>query len=80
MAVGGGFMQVANNRVLVLADVAERDDEVDEERAEQARARALRALEEARRGAGPQTEAARIALRRSLARLQAVQRKRRRTL
>jgi F-type H+-transporting ATPase subunit epsilon len=80
MAVSGGFMQVANNRVLVLADTAERDDEIDESRAELARQRAVKALEEARRGAGPQTEAARIALRRSLARLQVAQRKRRRSM
>ena len=80
MAVSGGFMQVASDRVLVLADTAERDDEIDEQRAEAARRRALEALEAARRGAGPQVEAARIALRRSLARLQVVQRRRRRTM
>jgi F-type H+-transporting ATPase subunit epsilon len=72
-------LQVANNRVLVLADTVERDDEIDEQRAEKARQEALQALEAAKRGAGPQTESARIALRRSLARLQVVQRKRRRT-
>src|SRR5581483_11657471 len=80
MAVSGGFMQVASDRVLVLADTAERDDEIDEQRAEAGRRRALEALEAARRGAGPQVEAARIALRRSLARLQVVQRRRRRTM
>ncbi len=80
MAIGGGFMQVANNRVLVLADAAERSDEIDEQRAEEARAQALKALEEAKRGGGPQVESARIALRQSLARLQVAQRKRRRSL
>src|SRR4051812_43947707 len=79
MAVSGGFLQVANDRVLVLADTAERDEEIDEQRAEQARRRAEQALEAAKRGAGPQVESARIALRRSLARLQVAQRRRRRT-
>ena len=80
MAVSGGFLQIANNRVLVLADTAERDEEIDEQRAEASRQAALKALEDARRGQGPQTESARIALRRSLARLQVAQRKRRRSL
>src|ERR671923_1142306 len=38
LAVSGGFLQVSNNRVLVLADTAERADEVDEQRAVEARA------------------------------------------
>jgi F-type H+-transporting ATPase subunit epsilon len=79
MAVSGGFLQIANNRVLVLADTAERDDEIDEQRAEASRQAALKALEDARRGQGLQNESARIALRRSLARLQVAQRKRRRS-
>jgi F-type H+-transporting ATPase subunit epsilon len=79
LAVSGGFLQVANNRVLVLADTAERDEEIDLQRAEQSRQRALAALEAARSGAGPQVEAARIALRRSLVRLQVAQRRRRRS-
>src|SRR5215212_1407997 len=78
MAVSGGFLQIANNRVLVLADTAERDDEIDEARAEAARLAAVKALEDARRGQALQNESARIALRRSLARLQVIQRKRRR--
>src|SRR4051795_4693752 len=40
LAVSGGFLQVANNRVLILADTAERADELDEQRAQEARARA----------------------------------------
>ena len=42
MAVGGGFLQVARDKVLILADTAERADEVDEARAEEARRRARR--------------------------------------
>jgi F-type H+-transporting ATPase subunit epsilon len=79
LAVGGGFLQVANNRVLVLADVAERNDEIDARRAEEARQQALRDIEEARRGGSSlAAESARYALRRSMARLQASQRRRRR--
>ena len=38
--VYGGFMEVGDNKVLVLADTAERAEEVDVERAEAARRRA----------------------------------------
>jgi F-type H+-transporting ATPase subunit epsilon len=79
MAVGGGFLQIARDRVLILADTAERENEVDEARAEEARQRAQAALAEAvRTGQHVQAEAARVAMRRSLARLQLVQRQRRR--
>lgn len=79
MAVNGGFFQVSANRVLVLADVAEREDEIDEARAEEARRRAEAALTEAARtGTAAQVEAARTALRLSLARVQVAQRRRRR--
>lgn len=40
LVVFGGFLEVANNRVLVLADTAERSEEIDIERAEVARQRA----------------------------------------
>jgi F-type H+-transporting ATPase subunit epsilon len=79
MAVSGGFLQVNRDRVLILADAAERAEEIDEERAEAARKRADAALAEAARGGSPvQTEAARTALRRSLVRLDVARRKRRR--
>ncbi len=79
MAVGGGFLQVARDRVLILADTAEREDEVDEARAEESRHRAQQALADAVRAGGPvQVEAARSALRRSLARIEVAQRRRRR--
>ncbi|MBM4415638.1 MAG: ATP synthase F1 subunit epsilon, partial [Chloroflexi bacterium] len=44
MALLGGFMQVAHDRVTVLADAAERADEINEDRAESARERAQRRL------------------------------------
>jgi F-type H+-transporting ATPase subunit epsilon len=81
LAISGGFLQVSNNRVLVLADTAERSDEVDEARAARARTEAETALQEAARHPGSvQTEAARAALRRSLARLDVARRRRRATM
>ena len=78
LAISGGFLQVAHDRVLILADTAERADELDEQRATEARARAEQALQEARSGGGLQAEAAQMALRRSLVRLNVAQRRRRR--
>ncbi len=40
LALSGGFLEVSDNRVTVLADAAERDDAIDLERAEAALARA----------------------------------------
>jgi len=81
LAVGGGFLQVNQDRVLILADAAERADEIDEERAEAARRRAETALTEAARTGTPtQVAAARVALRRSLVRLDVARRKRRRSM
>jgi F-type H+-transporting ATPase subunit epsilon len=45
-AIGGGFMEVRPDKVTVLADVAESADEIDEQRAEQARQRAQQSLKE----------------------------------
>ncbi len=78
MAVSGGFLQVNNNRVEVLTDAAERAEEIDAVRAEEARQRAERALIERPRGRTTETEAAEAALRRSLARLKVAELRRRR--
>lgn len=40
IAIAGGFMEVSDNKVTILADVAETHDEIDIERAEQALHRA----------------------------------------
>src|SRR3977135_2738845 len=56
MAVGGGFLQVARDQVLILADTAERADEVDEARAEEGRRPAPETMVEAVKG-GPQLQA-----------------------
>ncbi|MFN8521547.1 MAG: F0F1 ATP synthase subunit epsilon [Chloroflexota bacterium] len=78
MAVSGGFLQVNRDRVLILADTAEREDEIDESRAQAARERAERTLREAQAAGRPADIAtARLALGRSAARLNVVRRKRR---
>ncbi len=40
IAIGGGFMEVRPDKVTVLADAADHADEIDEQRAEEARTRA----------------------------------------
>jgi F-type H+-transporting ATPase subunit epsilon len=76
MAITGGFLEVRNDRVTILADAAERAEEIDAVRAEEARRRAERALEE--RASTEQLVEAAAALQRSLLRLKAVERRRRR--
>ena len=48
-AIHGGFMQVTNDEVTVLADAAEHIDEIDAERADEARARGAAALGDGQR-------------------------------
>lgn len=74
-AIHGGFMHVLPDRVIVLADVAERADEIDIERAQQARQRAMELLAEAPPEERRLTE---VALRRSAVRLKVARRRRRR--
>src|SRR5205085_12448320 len=45
--VGGGFLEVSNDNVTVLADTAEHAEEIDQARAEEARRRAQERLEQA---------------------------------
>jgi F-type H+-transporting ATPase subunit epsilon len=76
MAITGGFIEVRDNRVTILADAAERAEEIDEGRAEEARRRAQRLLEE--RKAEVDLAKAEASLRRALVRLKAAERRRRR--
>jgi len=76
-AVTGGFFEVLNNKVIVLADAAERADEIDITRAEQARERARLALD--RRETTEDLAAAAAALQRALIRLRVAEQRRRRT-
>ncbi|MBK8903348.1 MAG: F0F1 ATP synthase subunit epsilon [Anaerolineaceae bacterium] len=45
-AIGGGYAEVQPNKVVVLADSAEQAEEIDLERADRARERALQAMKE----------------------------------
>jgi len=65
VAVSGGFMEVANNRVLVLADAAERPQDIDIQRAKEAFLRARRRLQDPTMD----RERARAALERAINRL-----------
>jgi F-type H+-transporting ATPase subunit epsilon len=76
LAVGGGFLEVGNNQVVVLADSAERAEEIDIARAEEARQRAAARI--SARTPEVDVQRAQAALARSLARLRAVERTRRR--
>ena len=75
LAVFGGFLQVQNNHVLVLADSAERVEEIDLDRAEAARQRAEQALQQ--RGEDVDVEQALRSLRRARVRTNLVSRRRR---
>lgn len=76
LAISGGFLEVRPDRIIVLADAAERAEEIDISRAEEAKRRA----EERLKQPIPETDHARVeaSLRRALARLEVVQRRRKR--
>jgi len=76
IAISGGFMEVRNDVVTVLADTAEQAEEIDLERAQAARARAEQLLRER----PPDVDVALIqaSLRKSLVRLRVAERRRRR--
>jgi len=75
LAISGGFLEVRPDRIIVLADAAERAEEIDIARAEEAKRRA----EELLRQRPPEVDEARAeaALRRSIARLKVVERRKR---
>ncbi len=77
LAVSGGFLEVRPDRVIVLADTAERAEEIDRQRAEEAKKRA----EEILAHPAPEVDLSRAeaALHRSIARLKVAERRRRRT-
>lgn len=70
-AIGGGFVQVRPDKVVVLADIAEHADEIDESRAQEARERAEQEI----RNFPERAAEARATLRFAHARLQVVQRR-----
>lgn len=74
LAISGGFLEVRPDRVIVLADACERSDEIDLERAAQAKRRA----EERLKKPTPEIDQTRAeaALRRSLVRLRVAEKRR----
>lgn len=77
VAIGGGFMEVGPEHVIILADSAERAEEIDLARAEEAQRRAEETMAQKRREDADFVRAE-AALRRSMARLKVGRRKRRR--
>jgi F-type H+-transporting ATPase subunit epsilon len=75
-AISGGFLEIRDDVVTVLADVAERADEIDIERARVARERAAASL--ATREAEIDVALAAAAMRRALLRLRVAERQQRR--
>jgi F-type H+-transporting ATPase subunit epsilon len=75
LAVSGGFMEVTGERVTVLADTAERVEEIDEARAQEAMERARERVGK-RGGSDTDLERAVQAMRRSQVRFQLVRRRR----
>ncbi|MCK5577569.1 MAG: F0F1 ATP synthase subunit epsilon [Dehalococcoidales bacterium] len=77
LAISGGFLEVRPDRVIVLADSAERADDIDIARAEEAKRRAEQRLAEKY---VPEVDSARAeaSLRRSLIRLKIAARRRKR--
>ena len=76
MAISGGFLEVRPDRVIVLADAAERAEEIDVRRAEEAKRRAEERLKHP--GSEVDVAKAEAALRRAVARLQVVEQTKRR--
>ncbi|MDE3076627.1 MAG: F0F1 ATP synthase subunit epsilon [Chloroflexota bacterium] len=75
LVVTGGFLQVEPHKVVVLADAAERAEEIDEERARLALERARQTMAE--RKGRIEMAAAQAALERALVRLRVAERRRR---
>jgi F-type H+-transporting ATPase subunit epsilon len=75
--VSGGFLEVYNNKVTVLADAAEHAEEIDQARAQEARRRAQERLEQAQSDRERADQAA--ALERATARLRIAETVRRRS-
>ena len=76
LAITGGFLEVRPDRVIVLADAAERAEEIDLARAEEAKRRAQEQI--SRRGPEVDLAQAEAALRRSLARLKVGEKRKKR--
>lgn len=78
MSVSGGFLEIRPDKIIILADACERAEEIDIERAEEAKRRA----EEVLKTSPPELDVAQTqaALLRSLIRLKVAERRRRRSV
>ena len=80
MAVSGGFMEVLPYKITILADTAERAEEIDEARAEAARTAAQQRLADAGQGNAGDMERAQVAMKRAVVRLKVAQKRKRRSM
>jgi F-type H+-transporting ATPase subunit epsilon len=71
LAISGGFLEVRPDHIIILADQAERAEEIDAARAEEARKRAEERLKQ--RSSGTDEDRAEAALRRAMVRLSVVE-------
>lgn len=71
MAISGGFMEVINNKAVVLADTAELGEKIDLHRAEEAKERARKLLSE--HAQDLDVMRAELALKRAISRIKAAQ-------
>jgi F-type H+-transporting ATPase subunit epsilon len=77
LAVFGGFMDVRADRVVVLTEAAEPAEEIDAQRAQEARERAQQVLNQAATLSAADEARARAALQRALVRIRVSERRRR---
>lgn len=74
MSLSGGFIEVLKDKVVILADTAERAEEIDLERAEEARKRAEKSVSEIRQLDRERFAGVSASLAKELARTRAVKR------
>jgi len=74
MSISGGFLEVSKDKVVILADTAERAEELDMGRVEEAHRRAAELKEKARRGENIDFVEVNAAIERELARTKAIKR------
>lgn len=79
-AIGGGFAEVQPDKVIVLADSAEHVEEIDIERAEEARQRALKLMKEGVPDDPDRYRQIRASLQRAQVRIDVARRRRRSTM